>query len=370
MKYILVALLIIHGLIHLLGFVKAFDLAQPAQLQAPITRPLGVLWLVAALLLVGSGGMVLVAARWWWLPAALGIVLSQILIISAWGDAKAGTIANVLLLLPLVVAALAVAPWNFRAQYERAVAVGFQQSAPQAPVKLLTAADMAHLPPVVQRYLAFVGAVGQPQVWNYRVRFRGALRNGPDDQWMPVVVDQQSFVNPPARLFLVEASMFGVPFTAFHQYVGPSATFQVKVAALLKVVDAKGTEMNQSETVTLLNDMFLLAPATLIDPHIVWEEVDPLTVRATWTNVGNTVSAVVSFDQSGALVNFVSEDRYRTSDGKQYARLRWSTPVRAWREVDGRKVFSAGEAVWTLPSGEFAYGRFDFADIQYNVPAR
>lgn len=365
MKYVLVVLLVIHGLIHLLGFVKAFDLAQPAQLQAPISRPLGVLWLAAALLLVVSGGMCLLAVRWWWLPAAVAVVLSQILISSVWSDAKAGTIANVLLLLPIVVAALAVAPWNFRAQYAQEVAAGFHQPVP--PPKLLTAADMAHLPPVVQRYLTFVGAIGKPQVWNYQVRFRGALRNGPNDRWMPVVVEQQSFVNPPTRLFLVEASMAGIPFLAFHRYVGPQATFQVKVASLLTVVDAKGAEMNQSETVTLLNDMFLLAPATLIDPQIGWEELDPLTVRATWTNAGNTVSAVVSFDDAGALVNFVSEDRYRTADGKQYDRLRWSTPVQAWRTVGDRKFFSTGEAVWQLPDGAFAYGRFDSAEIRYNV---
>lgn len=84
--------------------------------------------------------------------------------------------------------------------------------------------------------------------------------------------------------------------------------------------------------------------------------------------MGATVSAVVSFDDSGALVNFVSEDRYRTSDGKQYERLRWSTPVREWRTGDGRKLFSAGEAAWQLPAGEFAYGRFDFVEVQYNVP--
>jgi len=37
---------------------------------------------------------------------------------------------------------------------------------------------------------------------------------------------------------------------------------------LLTVVDAHGAEMNKSETVTLLNDMFILAPATLIIPKI------------------------------------------------------------------------------------------------------
>lgn len=368
MKYILIALLVIHGLIHLLGFAKAFDLAQPPQLQAAISRPMGILWLAVAVLLLVGAGMVLLAVRWWWIPAALGVGLSQVLIFTAWNDAKAGTIANILLLVPIVIAALGVAPWSFRSLYSREVAIGLLEHSQQP--RLLTEADIAHLPTVVQRYLAFVGAINKPQVLNYRLRFSGALRNGPDSKWMPMTAYQQSFANPPARLFIVESSMFGIPFNAFHRYVGPEATFKVRLASLLTVVDAHGVEMNKSETVTLLNDMFLLAPATLIDPNIIWEEIDPQTVRATFTNAGNTISAVVTFDSSGALINFVSDDRSRTTDGKAYQQLRWSTPVGEWREFGGRKLPVKGEAIWALPGGEFAYGRFELLEVQYNVTDR
>jgi hypothetical protein len=368
MKYILIALLVIHGLIHFLGFAKAFDLAQPPQLQAAISRPMGILWLAAALLLIVSAGMVLLAVRWWWVPAAFGVALSQLLIFTAWNDAKAGTIANIILLFPIVVAALGAAPWSFRSLYNQEVVTGLREHSQQP--RLLTKADTAHLPPVVQRYLVFVCAMDKPQVLNYRLRFSGALRNGPDDKWMPMTAYQQSFATPPARLFLVESSMFGIPFNAFHRYVGPEATFRVRLASLLTVVDAHGAEMNKSETVTLLNDMFLLAPATLIDRNITWEEIDLQTVSATFTNAGNTVSAVVTFDSSGALINFVSDDRSRTTDGKTYQQLRWSTPVSDWRDFDGRKLPVKGEALWTLPGGEFAYGRFELLEVQYNVRDR
>lgn len=366
MKYVLIALLVLHGLVHLLGFAKAFGLAQLPQMQSPISRPAGIMWLVTAVLLLMTAGMVLVDARWWWLPAVLGVVLSQILIFAAWSDAKAGTIINAILLLPIMVAALGSAPWSFRAMYNRDAAASFSQSSQS--VRLLTGEDTAPLPAVVQRYLVFVGAVGKPRVWNYRLRLRGALRNGPNDNWMPMTAEQQSFVNPPARLFLIESSMFGIPFNAFHRYVGPEATFRVRLASLLTVVDGHGAEMNHSETVTLFNDMFVLAPATLIDPNIKWEEVDPLTVRAIWTNAGNTISALVSFDSSGALVNFVSEDRYRSIDGKTYERLRWSTPVSDWRVFDGHKLPAKGEAIWELSEGDFAYIQFQLLDVQYNAP--
>jgi len=365
MKTLTLFLLTVHGLIHLLGFVKAFGLAQPPQLLAPISRPLGLLWLAAAALLVAAAGMHLASSSAWWLPATLGVALSQILIFTAWNDAKAGTVVSLLLLAPVAIAAFAAAPWGFRAQYDRAVSDGLRQL-PQRE-ELLTRADIATLPHPVQRYLDFTGAVDRPRVWNYRLRFRGGLRNGPNDRWMAVTVDQHSFANPPARLFLVDSSMYGVPFYAFHRYIGPQALFTVKAALLLDVVDARGLEMNRSETVTLLNDMFLLAPATLIDPHIAWEELDANTIRATYTNAGNTVSAVVSFDASGALVNFVSDDRCRTLDGKTFQSLRWSTPVLKWREFDGRMLPVQAEAVWALPEGEFAYARFEILEVEYNA---
>jgi hypothetical protein len=256
---------------------------------------------------------------------------------------------------------------GFRASYERDVAAGLRGGPPQAgPV---TEADLAHLPPAVQRYLHFAGSVGRPRVWNYRLRFRGELRNDAGSRWMKIKADQQSFVDPAARLFLVKGSMFGLPFEAFHRYVGPAATFKVRLASLLTMVNAAGPEMDQSETVTLLNDMCLLAPATLIDPRIAWEELDPLTVRVTFSNAGNTVSATLSFDDTGALVDFVSDDRSRSTDGKTYEQLRWSTPIHAWRTFDGRRLPVEAEAIWRSDEQAFAYARFEILGVEYNVGA-
>jgi hypothetical protein len=364
MKYLLLAVVAVHGLIHLMGVAKAFGLAPLDQLRTPITQPLGLVWLAAAVLfLVGAAGLV-VAPGWWWVPTGAGLVLSQIVIVASWGDAKFGTVANAVVLVPVLVAALGHAPWSDRARYARDVRAALAAQVGQpAP---LTEADVAHLPPAVQRYLRFVGAVGQPRVASYHVRFRGALRNGPEDGWMPIEADQQSVVDPPERLFLVDARMFGVPAVAYHRYVGSAATFEVKAASLLKLVDARGPEMTRSEMVTLFNDMCLLAPASLVDRRIAWEEIDPRTVRGTFTHAGNTVSAVLTFDPSGALTDFVSDDRSRTLDGKRYERLRWSTPVTGWRTVDGHLLQDA-EARWRLPTGEFAYGRLEVVSAAYNV---
>ena len=124
-------------------------------------------------------------------------------------------------------------------------------------------------------------------------------------------------IDEPTRLFYVTGSMFTIPVQGYHRYVGPSATMRVKAAALVPVVDVSGHEMNQGETVTMFNDMCVMAPATLINPAIVWEPVDARTARASFTNAGHTIRAELSFKEAGELTNFWSDARYQTSsDGK------------------------------------------------------
>ena len=90
--------------------------------------------------------------------------------------------------------------------------------------------------------------------------------------------------------------------------------------------------MDRAETVTLFNDMCLLAPGTLIDPGIAWEAVDATTARARFTNGGQTITATLLFDSAGQLTNFVSDDRSRSSPDGTFTPRRFSTPLRDYRD--------------------------------------
>ena len=114
--------------------------------------------------------------------------------------------------------------------------------------------------------------------------------------------------------------------------------------------------------------MCLLAPGTLIDKDIAWEAVDDRTVRAWFRNGDHTIAATLFFDEQGFLTNFVSDDRSRASpDGKVFTRLRFSTPVRDYRDFGGVRLAAHGEARWLLPDGEFTYGEFTLEWASYNV---
>ncbi len=361
-------LLALHGLIHLLGFVKAFRLAELPQLTLPVSRPMGVVWLVAAALFIASAITLVTSPRWWWLIGACAIVVSMAAIVPSWSDAKAGALVNVVVLAGVVFGALAYGPGSLRAAYDREVAERLARAA-EAPA--ITDADLAGLPAQVQRYLRASGGVGQPRVRNFRVRMHGRIRSGPDASWMPFSSEQHNVLGEPARLFYMNASMFLLPVQGLHRYADGDASMRVKAAALVPVVDLSGQEMTRAETVTLFNDMCIMAPATLVDPAIVWEEIDTHTVRATFTNAGHTIHADLVFDDRGELIDFWSDDRFKASpDGRTMTKTRWSTPLSGYRAFGAVRLASRGEGRWHEPGGDYAYLELEIDEVQYNVTPR
>jgi hypothetical protein len=162
----------------------------------------------------------------------------------------------------------------------------------------------------------------------------------------------------------MKGKMHGVIVPGYHAFTNGKANMQIRLFGLFPVVNEKEGILNKAETVTLFNDMCLLAPATLIDPSIQWQEIDPLTTRAIFTVNGQSISATLYFNREGQLVNFVSDDRYVMAEKKQY---RFSTPVLRYKQINGYNLPADGEAVWQYPEGAFAYGRFHLEDIAYNV---
>jgi hypothetical protein len=363
MRYVLLVIIIIHGLIHILGFIKAFNLAEVNQLTRTISRPVGILWLITTFLFISTAVLFFIGKDYWWIAGSIAVIISQILIISSWQDAKFGTIANLILLLPLIIAYADSQPTSYKNLFKTEVEKGLKQYSKQ---DILTIDDIKYLPLPVQKYIIYTGSLGKEKVQNIRVACNGEIKPKPESGFLNFNSIQYNFFNTPTRAFYIKSKMYGLPFDGLHLYVGPNATMQIKIASLFQVVDAKGPEMNKGETVTMFNDMCFFAPASLINKNIEWETIDSFHVRARYTNAGNTISAILFFNEKGELINFSSNDRYESSDGKVYKNYEWTTPIKDYKEFHGRKLASYGEAIWHEPEGEFCYGKFHIIDVEYN----
>jgi hypothetical protein len=71
-------------------------------------------------------------------------------------------------------------------------------------------------------------------------------------------------------LFLLPATWAGLPVTVLHVYDDGRATMRGKLLSVVPVLDAAGPEMDRGETVTVFNDMVVLAPAALLSAPVVW----------------------------------------------------------------------------------------------------
>ncbi|ULQ54714.1 DUF6544 family protein [Flavihumibacter fluvii] len=359
MKYLFALAIFMHGLIHLMGFAKAFRFGNMAQLTKDISKPAGSFWLLACGLFLTCAVGFLLKKDWWPILAMLAVATSTVVILISWKDARLGMIPNLMILL------VAIAAWTtqrFEASFKQDVMDNLQRTNNLA-IDLLIENDIRLLPKPVQKYLHYAGALNKPKVKNMRVVFEGEMRSR-SKGWFKFQSVQYNFFDEPARLFFMKANMFGTAIPGYHKYQNASATMDVKPFGLFSVVQAKGVEMNKAETVTVFNDMCLMAPASLIDTRIQWEAIDSLTAKAIFTNGSSKIAATLYFSEAGQLVNFISDDRYDISDMKQY---RFSTPVKEYKNLDGRNVLQYGLAVWHYPEGEFDYGKFYLKSIAYNV---
>ncbi|MDC7226932.1 MAG: hypothetical protein PQJ61_09230 [Spirochaetales bacterium] len=249
----------------------------------------------------------------------------------------------------------------YRSQVERLFA-----DVESSDKELISQKDLIDLPAPVRKYLEYVGVTGTEKVRNFSVVIDGEFKMSQDRAWAPVLVEQISFTDNPVRLFYMELKFLGLKIFGLHHYESAAASMDIKILDVFKVAQARGIEMNRSETVTIFNDMCILAPAALIDSRISWREIDDFTVEGTYTNAGIAVKGVLFFNEKGQLINFVSNDRYFLNEDGTYELLSWSTPVGEYREINGLNLPGYGEALWERNDGQFCYAKFNIRDVTIN----
>lgn len=362
MKLFIVFLIAVHGLIHLLGFVKAFHFAEVSQLTQSISKPSGLLWLLTALLFIATAVLYFLDKEVWWITSGVALILSQILIFTSWQGAKYGTAANVII---LIVTIVGYGTYSFSNQYKKEVTAGLDRAVRTSDV-LLTEADVQHLPEPVRKYLLYTGAMNKPKVRNFKVEFTGQIRKNAQSEWMPFTSIQYNFMDTSTRLFFMKATMKQLPVAGFHCFKNGTAFMDIRLFSLFPVQYQTGAEMGVAETVTFFNDMCCMAPATLIDKRIKWPETQGNKVKAEFTNNGITISAWLYFNDRGELTNFVSNERYAVSDRGTMKQIPWSTPLKEYRTVGGHQMPGYAETIYSYPEGDFCYGNFRLTDVDYN----
>lgn len=364
MKTVLLAVVMLHGLIHLLGAARGWGLLILPDAQTPISFASATLWFATACVFF------LFLLGWWLVPAyawilgTVAVVSSQVLIVSAWPDAKWGTLGNLLALLTVVYAFASEGAYSLRADYQRTLL----ERRPAPTERLVTEADVGTLPAPVARYLRTTRTVGRPMSVGFSAKMVGRIRGGPGEEWMPFQAEQTSYLAEPTRLFFLRATKGGLPVDVLHRFVDGQATMQVRLLSLFPLTHESGPALTRAETVTIFNDMCIFAPSSLLSNAVTWDAQNDLHAVGHFTLGSNRVSAQLTFNESGELVDFVSDDRSVQLQDGELRPQRWSTPVRDYQRYGELYLATRGEGVWHPDAGRYTYIELEITEHRMHAP--
>jgi len=367
LRILFALIIIIHASIHLLGFVKEWGMAQVEQLSGQTLlsltgawpKAVGILWLIACLILLTAAAGYLAKKEWWWMAATGGMLLSQLLIILYWPDAKAGTVANVIILAAVV---LAYGSWRFDEQVAGEVETLLaEMDAP--PTSKMTDEMLTDLPVAVQHWLRASGAVGQPLIRTAHFRQRGKLRTKPGSNWMPVEAQQYVRVYPPGFIWQAEIDAGLLHIAGRDKYQNGRGHMLIKMLSLLPVADASGEQTDQGTLLRYLGEI-VWYPTAAISDYITWDPVNSSTAKATMTHGGVSASGLFRFNAKGEVVSFQAERYY--DRGGEFTLETWFIRTGQSREFEGIRVPASAAVTWKLDEGDFTWYRLEISDVEYN----
>jgi hypothetical protein len=356
---------IIHGLIHLMGFVKAYRLADVPQLAHDISKPAGALWLCAALLFFASACVLSLGMEWWWMVALGAMLVSQTLIIASWQDGKFGSLVNAIIFAGVVIG---FGSWQFNSASHEELS-SFLDGRPVSQ-ETLSMDMIAHVPPVVQRWLIRTQSVGKAKIHTVHLVQQGTMRTAPDGSWMPVTADQWFTVERPGLFWLADVKAApGIHLAGRDKYEAGRGHMLIKALSLLPVADAKGREIDQG---TMLRYMAEIAwfPSAAVSDYIAWKQIDSNSAQATMTYGGVTASGMFTFTPEGDMSSFEARRYYDRKTGPTLETWHIQIDPAGFREFEGIRIGARSSVTWKLKDGDFTWFTMEVTSIDYNSRAQ
>uniref|UniRef100_UPI0025DAF716 DUF6544 family protein n=1 Tax=Algoriphagus sp. TaxID=1872435 RepID=UPI0025DAF716 len=269
MRIALLLLMGIHGIIHLMGFLKAFNLAEFNAISQPISKGFGIIWLVAFMLFLVSAILYTLKFNSWYIIAILGVLLSQFLIFNYWADAKYGTLLNLVILAFGIVAFYAT---DFQNKVQ-AEASKILEKSTDLPYSELSEDLISDLPPIVQKWLLISGVMGKAPIQNVYLEQEAEMLMKPEQKdWSKAKARQYFTVEPPAFNWMVAMNLNpALSIVGRDKFENGKGEMCIKLFSIFPIVHAKNNEKIDQATLQRYLAEIVWFPSAALSPYINWE---------------------------------------------------------------------------------------------------
>lgn len=362
MKYIFSILIIIHGAIHLMGFVKGFKFAENQNLSSDISKTAAIFWLLACVLFAISAIGFLLGKNFWLVFVIPALVISSVLIIGTWRDAKFGMIPN-LIIVVVVTISFSSSCMNKMIKRETQVILS---AIPITESNFISDSDMKKLPAPVSKWLYHTGMAGKPVIQSAYIQQNALMRMKPEKtDWIPAKAEQYTVMDVPAFIWKVNMSMSPwIKIRGRDKFVEGKGEMLIKLNSLINIAKENGHRMDEGSLQRYLGELVWF-PSLALSPYITWEAIDSYSAKATMSYKGTRGNGTFYFNEEGDFIKFVAlRFKGNKEDSKAYP---WILTVDNYAVFEGIKVPSKMKATWKLEEEDWTWLDLEITSIQYNV---
>lgn len=362
MRIAFIILLALHGGIHLFGFLKAFGIVEFKAIGQPITRTLGVFWLITFVLYSILVIQLIIRSDFWWIIGILALIFSQILILFHWSDTRFGSIVNLIILLVTIVG-YSSSTFKNKIIKER---VEMLKASETGQDRVAHLDDIDGLPPIVQKWLASSGVIGLPEISTVYLTQELEMKLKPDQAvWYAGYAEQYFTIQKPAFNWNMTAQMNpALNVVGRDKFEDGEGEMLIKLWSLISVADVKNEEkVNQASLQRFLAEIVWF-PSASLSPYIEWETIDDNSARATMTYNGTKGSGVFFFDEDGAFKKFVA---MRFKDKEDIVPIEWIVTATKTEKRNGIRIPVECEVSWMVENEPWTWLRLKIKSIAYNA---
>jgi len=361
MKHLIPILLLIHGAIHLMGFLKAYGFMKGSPMTQTIGTTAGSFWLISFLLFLLSVFLFYTKQSYWPFVMLAAILISQILIILSWTDARYGTILNIVF---LFVAISAIGNFYFNSMVKNEVAYIFREPSISSSQDQ-SIAPLEKLPPIVQKWLRNSGAMTEAPIKKVYLKQKGLLKTSPSGKWMPFTAEQWFNISPPSFIWMSDVSMWGpLYFSGRDKLSEGKGSMLIKLNGILPVVNSKNDLKTDEATMQRYMAEICWFPSAAMESYLHWEALDELTAKAIMTIDEKTVMGQFIFSPEGDIVSF--ETKRYMGQGKDIRQEIWQIHNSSFKTFHGIRIPNKSEVLWKLAEGDFKWLQLEISEIYYN----
>ncbi|MDL2252991.1 hypothetical protein LJC49_02830 [Ruminococcaceae bacterium OttesenSCG-928-I18] len=273
-----------------------------------------------------------------------------------------------LLVLAAVIIYLAVPGGRLWKQYLADVKASLaDMNAPEESQRTFTEENIAPLPAPLRQHIVNGGYMGKPLMDNMLLRFHNTkFRMSAGKKPIPIQFMQVNFAPRPDRHAFLSGRIVGIPFQAKDSVLDGFGSMTGMLAKRFQLFRATGAEVDQGQLITALADAVYM-PSLFLQDCVGWKTIDEHTVEGEISWKGVSAKGRFSFDSSGKIFRFDTDDRYMDENGKGSSLVPWVVTYGDYKEQNGYLQPRNVSVNWVLPEGVDTYFMSDWVEVKYAI---